>query len=99
VFAESKIIAVSDPNDILSWSVPPGYEDQYIDSRMCPVMINVIINIAQVKNFLGVELAAPGEAHRGYDNDDRVVKMIARGLGKPRSDPLIQERCEWMEVQ
>jgi hypothetical protein len=98
VFAESKIIAVSDPNDILSWSVPPGYEDQYIDSRMCPVMVNVIINIAKVKNFLGVELAAPGEAHRGYDNDDRVVKMIARGVGKPRSDPLIQERCEWIEV-
>jgi len=99
VFAESKIIAVSDPNDILSWSVPPGYEDRYIDSRMCPVLTNVIINIAKVKNLLGVELAAPGEAHRGYDNDERVVKMIARGLGKPQSDPLIEERCEWLEVR
>jgi hypothetical protein len=99
VFAETKIIAVSDPNDILSWSVPPGYEDRYMDSRMCPVLTNVIINIAEVKNLLGVELAGPGEAHRGYDNDLRVVKMIARGLGKPHSDPLIQERCEWLEVR
>jgi hypothetical protein len=98
VFAESKIIAFSDPNDILSWSVPPGFEDQYMDSRMCPVLSNVIINIAEVKKVLGFELAPPGEAHRGYDNDERVIKIIAHGVNE-NADPMIKERCEWMEVR
>ena len=99
VFARSNIIAFSDPNDILSWSVPPGYEDQYMDSRMCPVLTNVIINIAEVKSVLGIELAAAGEAHKGYDNDQRVIKMIARGMSDTKADPMVKERCEWMEVR
>ena len=99
MFSKSNIIAFSDPNDILSWSLPPGYEDQYMDSRMCPVLTNVIINVAEVKNFLGVEIAAAGEAHRGYDNDERVVKMMAFGMSDSEADPLVRERCEWMEVR
>lgn len=99
VFSESRFVAFSDPNDILSWSVPPGYEDLYMDSRMCPVLTNVIINVAPVKKFLGIELAAAGEAHRDYDNDQRIVKMMAHGIGAENADPLIQERCEWMEVR
>jgi hypothetical protein len=99
VFAKTNIVAFSDPNDILSWSVPPGYEDEYMDSRMCPVLTNVIINIAEVKSVFGIELAAAGEAHTGYDNDERVVKMIARGVSENRADPMINERCEWLEVR
>ncbi len=99
VFARSNIIAFSDPNDILSWSVPPGYEDSYMDSRMCPVLVNVIINIAEVKKLLGVELAAAGEAHTDYDNDERVIKLIARGMSEDKADPVIKERCQWMEVR
>jgi len=99
VFAESRLIAFSDPNDILSWSVPPGYEDQYLDSRMCPVLNNVIINVAEVKKVLGFELAPAGEAHRNYDNDERVIKLMAHGIGEDKADPLIKERCEWMEVR
>ena len=98
VIAESKLVAFSDPNDILSWSVPPGYEDQYMDSRMCPILTNVIINIAQVKKVLGIELAPPGDAHRNYDNDERVIKMIAHGVNE-NADPMIKERCEWLEVR
>jgi hypothetical protein len=98
VFAETRIVAFSDPNDILSWSVPPGYEDQYLDSRMCPVMTNVIINIAEVKKVFGVELAAAGDAHRNYDNDERVIKMIAHGVNE-NADPMVKERCEWLEVR
>ncbi len=98
VFAESRLVAFSDPNDILSWSVPPGYEDQYIDSRMCPVLTNVIINIAEVKKVFGVELASAGDAHRNYDNDERVIKMIAHGVNES-ADPMIKERCEWLEVR
>jgi len=98
VFAESRLVAFSDPNDILSWSVPPGYEDQYLDSRMCPVLTNVIINIAEVKKVFGVELASAGDAHRNYDNDERVIKMIAHGVNE-NADPMVKERCEWLEVR
>lgn len=99
VFKRTNIVAFSDPNDILSWTVPPEYEDNNMDSRMCPVLVNVIINIAEVKNVLGIEIAAPGEAHRGYDNDQRVIKLIARGMSDNEADPLIKKRCQWMEVR
>ena len=99
VFASTRLVAFSDPNDILSWSVPPGYEDEYMDSRMCPVLTNVIINVAQVKNLFGIELAPPGDAHRDYDDDDRVIKIIAHGISEDNSDPVIKERCEWLEVR
>jgi len=99
VFSRTRLVAFSDPNDILSWAVPPGYEDEYIDSRMCPVLTNVIINVAEVKNLFGIELAPAGEAHRGYDDDDRVIKIIAHGISEENSDPVIKERCEWLEVR
>jgi hypothetical protein len=99
VFRKSSIIAFSDPNDILSWAVPPGYEDQNMDSRLCPSLVNVIINIAEVKTVFGLELASPGEAHRGYDNDERVVKLLAHGMSNDNPDPLLKQRCEWMEVR
>jgi hypothetical protein len=98
VFAISKIVAFSDPNDILSWSVPPGYADRYMDSRMCPVLTNVIINIAEVKSVFGIEIAAANEAHSEYDNDERVIKMIAHGVSDEGTDPLVAERCEWLQV-
>ena len=99
VFARTRIVAFSDPNDILSWSVPPGYEDEYLDSRMCPILTNVIINVAEVKNLFGIELASVRDAHRDYDDDDRVIKIIAHGISQENSDPLIKERCEWLEVR
>jgi hypothetical protein len=65
---------------------------------MCPVMTNVIINIAEVKKVFGVELAAAGDAHRNYDNDERVIKMSAHGVNE-NADPMVKERCEWLEVR
>jgi len=99
VFAQTNIVAFSDPNDILSWAVPPDYEDNNMDSRMCPNLVNVIINIAEVKNVLGLEFAALAEAHSGYDNDQRVIKLITRGMSDDKADPLVKERCQWLEVR
>lgn len=99
VFEKTKIVAFSDPNDILSWAVPPDYENKNMDSRICPSLVNVILNIAEVKSILGVELAAPGEAHRGYDNDERVLKLMARGMSDDGADPIIKQRCTWLEVR
>lgn len=99
IFTRTNIIAFSDPNDILSWAVPPAYEDNNMDSRICPNLVNVIINVAEVRKIFGIELAAPGEAHRGYDNDERVIKLMARGMSDKGADPFVKERCEWLEVR
>lgn len=93
------IIAFSDPNDILSWTVPPDYPDKYMDSRLCPAMDNVIINVAEVMTlFDTVELANPAEAHAQYNDDERVMSLIARGVGTGGTLPLVKERCEWLEA-
>ena len=38
------------------------------------------------------------EAHTGYDTDDRVVALIAKGIGTPHTAPIVKERCEWTEL-
>lgn len=94
------IIAFSDPNDILSWAVPPDYPNKYMDSRLCPAMDNVIINVAKVMTlFDTVELANPAEAHAQYNDDERVMSLIARGVGTRGALPLVKDRCEWLETQ
>jgi len=94
------IIGFSDPNDILSWAVPPNYTHEYMDSRLCPVMDNVIINIAKVDNFFGaVEVANPAAAHADYEADKRVISLVAHGIGESGTAPLIKDRCEWLETR
>jgi hypothetical protein len=38
------------------------------------------------------------QAHIGYDTDDRVIALIAKGIGTTNTAPLIRERCEWTET-
>ena len=35
VLSETSIITFSDRNDILSYAIPQGFVDQYIDPRLC----------------------------------------------------------------
>ncbi len=96
IFSEAEIIAFSDPNDLLSYGIPLGFADNYIDTRLCPIVTNVNINIAKVMDAFGLaDLANPMEAHTGYDQDDRVVALIAKGIGQPNSAPLVKQRCEF----
>jgi hypothetical protein len=100
MFRRLNIMAFSDPNDILSYSVPPDFVDQYLDSRLCPTMTNVSINIAHVASLFGLgEIANPMTAHAGYENDERVIQLIAYGIGTPETAPVINARCEWLEVR
>ena len=95
---EADVIAFSDPNDLLSYGIPPGFAEKYIDSRLCAKITNVNINIAKVMDAFGMaDLANPMQAHVGYDQDDRVVAMIARGIGNPGTSPLIKKRCEFVK--
>ncbi|MEQ1484473.1 hypothetical protein [Methyloglobulus sp.] len=94
--SETSIIAFSDPNDLLSYGIPHEFAEKYIDSRLCAKITNVNINIAKIMDAFGLsDLANPMEAHIGYDQDDRVIAMIAKGIGTNGTSPLVKQRCEF----
>lgn len=94
--SETEIVAFSDPNDLLSYGIPHDFAEKYIDSRLCAKITNVNINIAKLMDAFGMaDLANPMEAHVGYDQDDRVIAMIAKGIGNPGASSLIKNRCEF----
>lgn len=93
------IIAFSDPNDLLSYAIPPGFSEKYLDSRLCVDIANVNINVARIIDAFGLgKLANPLDAHLGYDTDDRVIALIAKGIGNPRTAPLVTQKCRWTEL-
>ena len=93
------IYAFSDPNDILSYSIPPQFANEYLDSRLCPEITNVTINVTQPVSLLGFgSFARPDEAHGNYDNDERVISIIANGIGTDQAAPIVQKECTWLET-
>jgi len=96
---QTHIVAFSDPNDLLSYTIPEGFKDKYLDSRMCTTVSNISLNIANVVDVFGFsDIANPMEAHLGYDHDERVVALIAHGLSNQNMAPVIKERCNWTEL-
>jgi hypothetical protein len=98
-YEKLQIVAFSDPNDLFSYSVSPEYINRYVDSRLCPVVSNVTIQIAQVRSFLlgTTELANPLVAHSDYEIDSRVLKMLVSGVGNNQEQEEVKERCEFIE--
>lgn len=97
--SKTSLIAFSDPNDLLSYAIPPGFSDDYLDSRLCLEVTNININVAKIIDAFGLgKIADPMEAHIGYDSDDRVVALIAKGIGHSHSAPIVKERCELVEL-
>jgi len=93
------MIAFSDPNDLLSYAIPHGFVEKYLDSRLCIDVTNININIAFVYDVFGLgKLANPMEAHIGYDTDDRVVALIAKGIGSNHAAEIVNDRCRWIET-
>lgn len=98
--SETSLIAFSDPNDLLSYGIPPGFNEKYLDSRLCARITNVNINIAKIMDAFGIsDLANPLLAHLGYDQDDRVIALIANGIGTEKASPLIKQRCEFTKTK
>ncbi|MGR9087189.1 MAG: hypothetical protein ACU841_08955 [Gammaproteobacteria bacterium] len=96
---KTPIIAISDPNDLLSYAIPQGFVDKYLDSRLCFDVTNININVATVFDAFGWgKLANPLDAHIGYDIDDRVIALIAKGVGNRHTDKIVKERCKWVET-
>jgi hypothetical protein len=98
LFKETRLIAFSDPNDLFSYAIPQRFIDQKIDSRLCPTLTNVILNIAPVNSLLGNEFVNPLAAHTDYDNDERVIGIISGGIGSEMIRPIVKERCRWLET-
>ena len=98
-FEKTELIAFSDPNDLMSYPVPDQFADRFIESRLCPSVTNVTINIVGVNSLLGLgEIANPLAAHSGYGADERVGALLAKGAGHPDVAPLVSERCSWHET-
>jgi hypothetical protein len=99
LFNETSIVAISDPNDILSYAIPHNFAEKYLDSRLCVSVTNVNINVAKIYDAFGLgKIANPMEAHIGYTKDDRVIALLADGIGHKDTAPLIKEKCEWTEI-
>ena len=99
MLSQTHLIAISDPNDLLSYAIPQGFTEKYLDSRLCIDVTNVTINIVQPIDFFGLgEIVNPAAAHVGYDSDDRVIGLIAQGIGTENTAEIIKERCDWIKV-
>ncbi len=99
ILAKTPIIAFSDPNDLLSYAIPHDFVNTYLDSRLCIRVTNVNINVATVFDVFGLgRMANPMEAHIGYDTDDRVVALIAKGIGNENTADIIKQRCHWIDT-
>jgi len=99
MLAKTPIIAFSDPNDLLSYAIPNGFVDKYLDSRLCIDVTNININVATIFDAFGLgKMASPIDAHVGYDVDDRVVALVAKGIGNNNTAKIVNERCRWTET-
>jgi len=99
IIDNTSIIAFSDPNDLLSYAIPEGFIEKNLDSRLCIDITNITINVVDVFDLFGFgELASPIGAHTAYESDDRVVALIAKGIGNPNTAPLIREKCKWTRL-
>jgi len=99
MLTKTPIIAFSDPNDLLSYAIPHGFVEKYLDSRLCIDVTNININVATIFDAFGLgKLANPLDAHIGYDTDDRVVALIAKGIGNKNTAKVVNDRCRWVET-
>lgn len=98
VFKQVKIIAFSDPNDLLSYGITQDFVDNYIDSRICPSVTNVDINIADIISAFGVGVVNPVVAHTEYDNDKRVIEIISKGTVDFQNDKILEAKCNFIKL-
>ena len=97
--AELSIVAFSDPNDPLSYALPANYADTYMDSRLCPEIVNVSVNVVDAINLFGLgEFVNPMAAHSSYEDDDRVIGLMVGGIGFETTDGAVAAECNWLET-
>ncbi len=97
-FKKLEIVAITDPNDLFSYAITPDFVDAYLDSRMCPAVTNININVAEPINAFGIEVVNPISAHGNYDSDDVVVELVAHGNKRFQENKILSERCRMITI-
>ena len=87
------IVAFSDPNDILSYTIPQSFTADFMDSRLCASTTNVLVAVATQVSLGVTSLASPQVAHTAYESDDRVLGLMTKGLG----DHEPPTGCTWLK--
>ena len=97
-FKKLNVVAFNDPNDLLSYSITQDFVDRYLDSRMCPVVTNIHINVANPISALGIEVVNPIAAHGNYNSDDRVIELISHGNRHLEQNQWLSGRCRMITL-
>ena len=98
-FKKLNIVAFNDPNDLLSYSITPDFVDRYMDSRLCPQVTNIHINVANRISAFGIEVVNPISAHGNYDSDERVIELITRGNSDLEQNERLSGRCRMIRLE
>jgi hypothetical protein len=98
-FKKLNIVAFNDPNDLLSYSIPQDFVDRYLDSRLCPVVTNIHINVANPISAFGIEVVNPISAHGNYNADERVIELISRGNRHLEENQRLSGRCRMITLE
>ncbi len=98
VISGADIVAFSDPNDILSYTITEEFMNRYLDSRLCIKTTNININVAEVSSLFGISYANPMDAHGAYETDDRVLSLIANGVGNKDTSPIVNKSCRFLST-
>ena len=97
-FNRLSIVAFSDPNDLLSYTIPNGFEEQFLDSRLCPKVTNVILQVTdEIKLPVVGGFASPQSAHSDYDMDERVIELMTDGATHIE-EKKVPASCRWIET-
>jgi hypothetical protein len=91
-FKSLSIVAFSDPNDILSYTIPPSFSADYMDARLCAKTTNVVVSVARQVSLAVTSLASPQVAHTAYDGDERVLALMTHGLAAGS----VPRGCTWL---
>ena len=99
IVKELQVVAFSDPNDLLSYAIPPAYADEHMDSRLCPIVVNVSVNVVPTIDLFKVgQVADPLGAHTGYDDNPVVIGLITQGVRPDQEEPAPALGCEWLKT-
>lgn len=99
IFKRVNIVAFSDPNDILSYAIPQEFADKRIDSRICPLVTNVSVNVAPEISAFGVGIVNPVTAHTYYDRSPKVINLITFGTANFSENKILNEQCHFVEMK
>jgi predicted alpha/beta hydrolase family esterase len=98
-FKKLDIVAFTDPNDLLSYSITQDFVDHHLDSRMCPVVTNIHINVAERLSAFGIDVVNPISAHGNYDSDERVIELVSHGNTAFDQNEFLSDRCRMIRIE